>query len=337
MARRLVWKFFCILAVVVAPMLSSVFGDAAAQIGGGLEKVTVAIPAISPSMSIMQVTNEAGIFRKHGLDVTIQYIEGGTRTTQALIASEIKIALIAGPDVVNAQLAGSDVVAIASVADRFTDVLVSGKDVKTTADLKGKKLGVSQFGTVSDFASRFALKELKLDPAKDVTILQIGGEQARIGALKAGHIDAGLVDASLTPMMKGLGFNILYSFLDSPLRFQFTCVAASKAYLKQNSETVRKFMRGFVEGIKYYKSNRTQAVNIISTWMRTEDKEGVGRAYDIYAKILEQKPYPSLEGLKAVLDVTAAKEPKAKVANPEQFVDDSFLRDLDRSGFFNSL
>jgi NitT/TauT family transport system substrate-binding protein len=337
MAKKPAWKILCLSILALAPILLAVVGNAAAPSGGGLEKLTVAIPAISPSMSIMQVTNQAGIFKKHGLDVTIQYIEGGTRTTQALIASEIKIALIAGPDVVNAQLAGSDVVTIASVADRFTDILVTGKDVKTTEDLKGKKLGVSQFGTVSDFASRFALKELNLDPAKEITILQIGGEQARIGALKAGHIDAGLVDASLTPMMRSLGFNILYSFLDSPLRFQFTCVAASKAYLKQNPETVRKFMRGFVEGIKYYKSNKTQTVNIMSTWMRTEDKEGVGRAYDIYAKILEQKPYPSLEGLKAVLDVTSVKEPKAKVAKPEQFVDDSFLRELDRSGFFNSL
>jgi len=302
------------------------------------EKVTIAYSSISGNMAPLWVTYERGFFRKYGLDVQIVFIESGSTTVQSLISKEVAFAQMAGAGAIQSRLRGSDVVMIAGFLNTLDYQLMVDKSITRPDQLKGKIMAVSRFGSSSDFATRYALEKYGLVPEKDVTILEIGSQPARFAALEAGRIQAAMVAVPLTLKAKALGFQSLADLQMLGLEYQHTGLATTQALIKSRPDLVRNIMKAYVEGIHYYKTHRAESLAILAKYLKAADADVLTEVYeDIGIALIPQKPYPTLRGIAVMLRELATRDPKIKVARPEEFVDLTFIKELDSSGFIDRL
>ncbi len=283
------------------------------------------------------IAKEAGFFKKNGLDVDLVFIPGGPTAAAALMAGEMQAVAMAGPAIVTSNLAGSDLVMIAGIVNTFAFQFVTIKEITEPAQLKGKRIGVNRFGAAPDVAARYGLKHMGIDP-REVVILQLGEQATRLAAMKAGSLEAAILLPPITTMAQKEGMNVLLDMSEMGAEFQITGLASSRSFLTQKRPSALKFMRAFVEGIHYYKTRKKESMDIIARYMRTDDMEAVGATYDYFAlKIVPKKPYPSLKGIKALLDLAAKDRPEAGQVPPERFINVTLLKELDDSGFIDRL
>src|SRR5882724_4160128 len=303
-----------------------------------LEKITIAYSSISANMATLWITHERGFFRKYGLDVQLVFIESGSTTVESLNSKDVAFAQMAGAGVLQSRLRGSDVVMIAGFLNTMDYQLMVDKRITRPDQLKGKTMAVSRFGSSSDFATRYALDKFGLVPEKDVTILEIGSQPARFAALEAGKIQAAMVAVPLTLKAKALGFQSLADLQMLGLEYQHTGLATTQALIKSRPDLVRNIMKAYVEGIHYYKTHGAESIVILAKYLKAADTDVLTEVYeDIGISLIPQKPYPTLRGIAVMLRELATKDPKIKIARPEEFVDLTFIKQLDSSGFIDRL
>src|SRR5215471_8243852 len=304
----------------------------------GLKKVVIAYSSISPNQAPSWAAYETGLFRKYGLDVQLIFVESGSRTVQTLVSGDVVAAQVAGAGVIQSNLQGSGVVLIAGFLNTLDYKLMVSRDITRPDQLKGKAVAVSRFGSSSDFATRYALEKYGLVPGKDVTILQIGSQPERFAALETGKIQGVMVAIPLTAKAKKLGFNTLADLQMLGLEYQHTGLAVSQALIKSKPELVRNMMKALVEAIHFYKTHRKESLVILQKYLKTDDMEALEETYEsVGVALIPEKPYPTLRGIQIMLNELAPKEPKAQGAKPEQFVDLTFIKELDSSGFIDKL
>ena len=320
-------------------VVSSVTSDAAEkQPAPPLEKVTIAYSSISGTMASMWVTYEAGFFRKYGLDVELVHFEGGTTAVKALVSGQVEFAQVGGTAVLRSNLKGSDAVMIAGFLNTMNYQFIVEKNIRRPEQLKGMAVAVSRFGGSSDFATRYAIEKFGLVPQKDVAILEIGSQPVRLAALKEGEVQGVMLAVPHTTEARKLGFSSLAELQTLGLEFQHTGLATTRALIKSRPELVRKVMRAYAEGIHYYKTHRREGLAILSKYLGSDDPEALAETYEILGlTLLPEKPYPTLRGIQVILRRLAKKDPKTKGAQPVRFVDMSFARELDSSGFIDTL
>ncbi|HEX6174858.1 MAG TPA: ABC transporter substrate-binding protein [Candidatus Binatia bacterium] len=303
-----------------------------------LEKLTIAYSSVSGNMAPLWITHERGFFRKNGLDVQIVFIESGSTAVQSLSNKDVAFAQMAGAGVLQSRLRGSDVVMIAGFLNTLDYQLMVEKSITRPEQLRGKSMAVSRFGSSSDFATRYALEKLGLVPEKDVTILEIGSQPARFAALESGKIQAAMIAVPLTVRAKALGFRVLADLQMLGLEYQHTGLVTTQALIKSRPDLVRNVMKSYVEGIHYYKTNRPESIAILAKYLKTNDSELLNEVYtDLGLTLTPQKPYPTLRGIDIMLRELAARDAKAKAARPEDFVDLTFIKELDSSGYIDRL
>ncbi len=303
----------------------------------GLEKMHVGYSAQAGAFAPIWITKEAGLFRKHGLDANLVFIPGGPTAAAALMAGEVQVVAMAGPAIVTSNLAGSDLLMIGGIVNTFAFQFVTVKGITSPGQLKGKRIGVNRFGAAPDVAARYALKHMGIDP-REVIILQLGEQSTRLAAMKTGQLEAAILLPPITTLAQKEGMNVLLDMSELGAEFQITGLASSRSFTVQKRPSALKFMRAFVEGIHYYKTRRKESMGIIARYMRTDDMEAVGATYDYFAtKIVPKKPYPSVKGIKALLDLAAKERPEATKVSPERFVNLTLLKELDDSGFIDRL
>jgi NitT/TauT family transport system substrate-binding protein len=303
-----------------------------------LEKLIIAYSSVSGNMAPLWITHERGFFRKNGLDVQIVFIESGSTAVQSLSNKDVAFAQMAGAGVLQSRLRGSDVVMIAGFLNTLDYQLMVDKSISRPEQLKGKAMAVSRFGSSSDFATRYALEKFGLVPEKDVSILEIGTQPARFAALESGKIQAAMIAVPLTVRAKALGFRMLADLQMLGLEYQHTGLVTTQALIKSRPDLVRNVMKAYVEGIHYYKTNRPESIAILAKYLKTNDSELLNEVYtDLGLTLTPQKPYPTLRGIDIMLRELAARDPKAKTARPEEFVNLTFIKELDSSGYIDRL
>jgi NitT/TauT family transport system substrate-binding protein len=303
-----------------------------------LEKLTIAFSSVSANMAPLWITKERGFFRKYGLDVQLVFIESGSTTVQSLISKEVAFAQMAGAGVLQSRLRGSDVVLIAGFLNTMDYQLMVDKSITRPDQLKGKTMAVSRFGSSSDFATRYALEKFGLMPDRDVTILEIGSQPARFAALESGKIQAAMVAIPLTRRAKTLGFHALADLQMLGLEYQHTGLATTEALIRVRPDLVRSVMKAYVEGIHYYKTRRAGSLGILAKYLKTPSVEVLTEVHEnLGLKLTPQKPYPTLRGIEIMLRELAARDPKARGARPDEFVNLAFIKELDNSGFIDRL
>jgi NitT/TauT family transport system substrate-binding protein len=301
-----------------------------------LQKINVAYSSISGNVSPLWVTQDRGFFRKYGLEVQAILIESGTTTAQALVAGDITFASVAGPAAIQSNLHGADVVMIAGIINTLTFQLYTERGIARPDQFKGKSVGVTRYGSATDFAMRYALDKYGLDANKDVAILQLGNQPAQLAALEAGKVQGAMLSAPTSLRAKKMGFPMLADLQMLGLEYQHTSIATTKALLKSKPDLARDFMRAYIEGIQYAKTHQKETMEILAKYLRTDDKEILDDTYEsIILTLVPEKPYPTLKGIQIILREFGAKDAVARAAHPEQFVDLAVMKELDSSGFID--
>lgn len=303
-----------------------------------LQKINVAYSSISGNIAPLWVTQDKGFFRKYGLEVQAILIESGTTTAQALVAGDISFASVAGPAAIQSHLRGADIVIIAGIINTLTFQLYTEKSITRPDQFKGKSVGVTRYGSATDFAMRYALDKYGLDANKDVAILQLGNQPAQLAALEAGKIQGAMLSMPTSLKAKKMGFPMLADLQMLGLEYQHTSIATTRSLMKSKPDLVRDFMRAYIEGIHFAKTYRKETLDVLAKYLRTDDKDVLEETYEsIISTLVPEKPYPTLKGIQIILRELGVKDAAARNARPEQFVDTSVVKELDSSGFIDRL
>ena len=303
--------------------------------GQTLKRIRIGYPSLSFRQSNVWVARELGLFTKYGLEVEPIFLRGGQMATQALVAGDPPIVNIG--TVVQASLQGYNLVLVAAVESYYDQIVFARKGINKLEDLKGKRFGISGFGAATHHASNMLFKHLGLEPNKDVIIVAGGPDAERLGAMMSGKVDATMFTSSSAAPARKLGFTELFQIADLKIEVQGNGFATSKSYIAGNRDTVKNALKGFVEAIYLIYANKAEAQKVFAKYMRTTDREVLDDSYNGYIKMIPKKPYPTLKGIQYMLDLVAPQLPQAKNAKPEQFVDLSFLQELEKEGFFNEM
>ncbi len=293
---------------------------------------------INPDVLPAWVAKDAGIFDRNGLDVDLMYIEGGVKATQALLSKDAAFGVFAPSSPINANAAGADLVVIASIVSTLPYNIVVIPEVKSGADLKGKRFAVSSLSGASYAAMRLALRDIyHLDPDKDVTPVIIGTDATRENALTLKQVDAAMLHIAGEDMAKRDGLVILEPMWNKGIDYQFTSIVVSKAYMKDNLDVASRYVKSLIQAIGYIKDpvNKAAVIKSLSKGLKQEDTVTLESGYKFMSEtFLKCAAYVSLNGIKPV--IADSKEAVTKGITPEQMVDNSIVKALDDSGFIKA-
>ena len=306
-----------------------------AALGQSGARVMSGYAAISGPHAVLWVARDAGLFEKNGLRTEVAYIRSGSTMAQALVAGEIQLAQMGGPAMMAAGVAGMDVTFVA-VALNTTPIVIMG-NVSRMEELKGKAIGITRFGSNTDISARFAIRKAGLQPEKDVALVQLEDYPGIMGGIVSGRIAAGALADPFTDAAKRLGYKEIADIASMGLEFPFVGIAVKKSYIRDNTDTVQRFVRAYTEAIAIYKNNRDVATKVTSKYTGIKDPAILSATVNFYAPKLARVPYPTIGGVRFVLDQIAARDPKAKNVAPESFMELRFVKQLEDSGFIQGL
>ncbi|HTF92792.1 MAG TPA: ABC transporter substrate-binding protein [Verrucomicrobiae bacterium] len=300
------------------------------------KRIPVAYSAVSATQSSFYLTKEAGYFEKHGLSVDPVYVASGTKVAQAVIAGEFPVAL-AGGTVVNANLAGGDIVIFGGLVNVPSFYIVVHPSIKRPEDLKNKTVGITTFGSSTDFSIRYWIKKLGMEPDRDVKILQMGGQPQIVAAMVAGAVHTGVLSSPANYNAMKAGFQLLVDFKTVGLDYPTVSLVSTRSYIKKDPQTVRRFLMAYSEGTERLYHDKELAMKVIAKYTKTTDREALESAYAFATTFIERPPRLPYKAVETILAQIAEKDPKAKATKPEDFIDPTFYNELDKSGFFKSL
>ena len=312
------FKSFCVLVILIGLLFigqSRSFGQT--------NNLRIAFNGFGGTAPIF-LGQDAGIFRKHNLTLEMIFIPGGSLSLQALIGRSLELLLTGGPPVINAYLQGAKIKIIAGTVNLLPYTFVTVAGVRAAEQLKGKKIGISRFGSNTDYVVRLALTQFALAPA-DVQIVQVGGSQARLLAMKSGAIEATVLSPEEAIVAQKMGYRILFDFIEKGIEFPHVNVVARDDYLEAQPQTVRAFLRAYLESLRYYKSHRDEAVKKILFLSKLPDRQMGEVIYEGSLRASPDDAKPSWKGMEAVLDATAKENPKAKGLTVQRLLDLRFI------------
>ncbi len=302
------------------------------------ERIHSAYFSPAPGASaVIWVAKEARLFEKHGLDVAPVLIPSSVRTLQAILAGESAIAESAGPAAASARLAGGDIVALAGSVNILTYYFVTLPNIKRAEDLKGK-IGANQSpGTIADFALRVSLRKLGLDPVKDVSLRSIGVLYDRIAAMQKGIVQFTVLTEAEKPIVDKFGYSVLLDLIALKIPFPQRAIYTTGKYIREQPDTVRRYMRAYVEAIHYFKTRKEETIQILRKYSRVEDRGVLEHTQNWFTQNMPDYPYPPLDGYQTVLQEMASSNPKAASLNAKDLLDARFVKELEDAGFVAGL
>jgi NitT/TauT family transport system substrate-binding protein len=327
--RRIFLTFLLCIGVLVSPPVA--FPQTRS-----LQKIHIGIPAVSMGNIIIYVAKEAKLFEKYGLDADPVVMQGSGIVSRALVAGSVIIAPVATPTAITAVLAGSDMVILAHTMPGVVQSLMVRPDIKRDEDLKGKIIGVTTFGSLTDFLVRHLAKKRGLNPDKDFALLQIGADPERLIALRQGKIHAATLSHPAYILAQRAGFFQLWDFFKD-VDYPWSEIATTRTLIKQDRDLVMRYMRAHLEGIARFKQDPELAKRVIKKMLRVDDDSLAQESWELFAKYRLAAPYPNIKGMKTSYDYVALTRPEVYKHKPEEFVDASFVEELDKSGFIKKL
>jgi NitT/TauT family transport system substrate-binding protein len=285
----------------------------------------------------MWLPYETGLFAQYGLDVETDYVPTSTVLTQGLLAGEYDLASSSQEATVSANLAGSDVVLVAAGVDRLSFALHTRPDLTSPAALRGQRLGITRFGTGTDFAARIWLRRVGVEPERDVPLVPVGGQPELWAALQAGAVDAAILAVPLTAVARRAGFPELvdYSTLDVPFHLQ--TMVAPRRYVQEHPAVMRAFLQAYAEGIARIRADPVGTREMLGRFTGVDDPEATEEGYTLLLRSSTHAPRVRAEAIRAGLDHLALTNPAAVGAPVEQFVDTGPLDALEQEGFLARL
>ena len=329
-------------AALVRPVSLSLmifFCLAAPLSAASLQKIVVAYVSPSDSMIIPGIARDSGIFAKYGFDADVVLVTGSPRVVQSLIGGSFDYAIPGGTPLLRARVQGADTVILSTITDYSTQrVMVHPRSgIQSVEQLKGKKVGVTQYGSEGDAFLRLVLQRAGLKPDIDVQIIQTGGSGLTVTSLVAGKIDAGAMGGSVTSVLasRKTGAKTLITAQELNVLAPSGVLATTRRKIARSRDEVRRFIQAYVEAIHFLKNNREAAIRIMQKYMGGLPMDIVSQLYDDARDEFPPLPLAREEAIQAVLDRDA--DPKTRSLKAKDFIDMSFLRELEERGFVTAL
>jgi NitT/TauT family transport system substrate-binding protein len=301
------------------------------------ERINVCYSSIAATSITTWVPYEAGIYKKHGLDVRIIYVAGAQAIT-TLISGDTQIVQGSGAAAALSRLSGSDLTVIGTTINVIPMSLVTTADITTAQDLKGKTYGVSRFGSLTDLGLKRAVAELGLDPEKDIKMIQTGGVPENLLFMQQGVIKGALISSPTLEKAKELGYREFMNLANLKYRYPGTALVTTDSFIRSRPQTVNRFLRATLEGIKYAKANPDVTIRILGKYTRTTDTKLLTSAFKSYILgYIRDIPTVTHPEMEAVLEDIASRNPKAKGVDVRQFYDPAPLEQLAKEGFIKEL
>ena len=326
------FKSVLFLAVLIFLALS---GAGQAQ-NKPLKKVRVGVPSVGVANIIIFIAKEGKLYEKHGLDAEVITVNGSGIGSKALISGGIDIIPIATPTVIAANLAGADMQILAHTMPGVVHAMMVKPEIKRVEDLKGKKIGVSSLGSLTDFLVRTIARKKGLNPDRDLTFIVMGGDAERLTALRAGAVDASAMSHPGYGRARRMGFQMLWDSAKE-IDYPWMEITTRRDTIRKDRELVTQYMKAHLEGIALFKKDPEFSKRVIKKTLRMDEDDLVAEAYDIYSKAFIPAPYPNLPGMKVSFEYVGANNKDVWKHKPEEFADASFVTELDKSGFIKSL
>src|SRR5262247_4499805 len=302
------------------------------------DRMRIAYSSISGAYTGIWVAHDAGLFAKEGLEDQIILIPSATQLAQVVVAGDVDIASLGGGPLMAAGLSGADLKVFGNNVNKMIFSLHAKPEVKSLEELRGKRIGVSRFGSSSDVSARYALRKNNLDPQKDVILMQLGSMSNMFGALKSGAIEASMVSPPTQFLSEKMGFKELVSITDMNYAYPNPAMVTSGEMIRKKPDLIDRFLRAYVRGVHRARTDREFAIKSLAKYTTVTDPVLLSKTYEFYLdKVVEKAPYINMAGMQNALDDLARTLPAAKSAKPEQFVDMRFLDKLEKSGLLTEL
>jgi NitT/TauT family transport system substrate-binding protein len=298
-----------------------------------LLKARFGYAAISSYQAHAILARDAGLFQKHGLDVELVYLAGSSRATQGLLGGDADFVFISGDSAVSANLNGADTVMIGGGASIVVHNLLVTPDVRSGEDLRGKSVGLVTFGSVPHFGAVYALRKMGLQPGADVTLVQVAGNPEVLAALQSGAIAGGMLTTPLLSQGEAMGMHVLYDLKGEKVPYPSLAIASTRGYLARNEPTAVAFLEAMLEATHLYKTDRARATQLLRDVTKVDDPALLDETLNDTLPNLDDIPYPTVRGTQNVLDWLGESDPKAQGMKAEQFIDDRLMRQIEASGF----
>ncbi len=320
------------------PPTTSAPAQASATAAPAPIKVRIGWVSVSAANSAIWSAEDGGYLKKYGLDADVLNLADSTQAVAAMLAGEIPLNCgLSGTAIVSSVLGGSDLVILAATIATFPSSLYGKASIKDVAALRGAKIGVTRIGTASDTAARYGLRSGGVDP-KDVTFISTGGLRETIAALQAGQIDAGALSPPETLIARNLGFKEIVDVGKLGIEYVYNGVATSRAYAQRNAAAIEAAIKAVLEGEHRFRTDAAFGKKVIADRTKLTDNAQVEETYTLFAKTyLKEPPFVTEAAIQSVLDDIGTTNPKAKGADPKSFIDTSWLKRLDDSGFIKGL
>lgn len=298
---------------------------------------TLKIPYVSISgfQAPLYLGERAGLFKKNQLEAQLIYMPGGSLIVQTLLSNEVGVASLAPPSAVSAWAKGAELALVAGGIERALNVLMVNPKIKKPDDLKGKRVAISRFGSLSDVSLRDALAFHKLRANQDVVVAQMGGLGERLVALTSGVVDGAILNVDQVFQAEKMGFQVLIDLRKLPLTYSTQGIVVSKDFLRAQRSTVKRFLRVYIEGIKIFKTEKEFSMETLGRYIKTSDREILSKTYDVYREAWESVPLVRREGIQQALD--SIPEAKNAKLNLDGLIDNSIIQELQKEGFLKEL
>ena len=292
------------------------------------QKVAASYPGIAGYNIPFWVGLDGGEFKKAGLEIDPVMISGGSKSMQALLSGGLDFAHVSGGVSVQANLSGADVTILATAANSMSAGVIAAKDIKTFQDLRGKKIGIASFGGNNDIGLRFAFKKNGINPDKDVTFLQMGGERNRLTALERGAIAATIMSPPGLFVAEAQGYNRLGDLNAMGMRYPELSIVGRKRDLKERRDLVRRYLRAYLESVRVMKGNRDLTVRVIEKYIHVGSRTEALKTYDYFVKSISDTLRTERDGITEFLATLETKTPGVSRRNPNEFIDESMLEEV---------
>jgi NitT/TauT family transport system substrate-binding protein len=324
--------FFSALAVLFPSSWSS-----------AADRIRVGLSSVSSTSGSLWVAEEKGLFKKYGIDPEVIVLGGGgSRAISSLMSGEIQFSVGGGEGSVRAGLRGADVVIVASSMTKGLQRLLTRPEIKSYPELKNKKIAITRFGSAGHLALLLMLKKWNMR-VEDLQVLQLESSPAMLATMDKGGLDGAVLTMPSFFLAEDKGYRVLGDPADMDIVYLQNTLESTRSFVRKNRDTVLRFLKGYIEGIAYFKKNKKESIDVMRKKLRIQSQQERDNRYlDLSYNLLVSKyyndaPYPSLRAVQTILDNIATDEPKARGADPRLHADESLVKELDESGFIKSV
>lgn len=301
------------------------------------DRLVVGYTSASGVFAGLWVAHEGKVFEKYGIDSHLVLIASGSLMVQAMLGGDVPFAAAAGSAAVDASLGGADITMLGTMVKVPAFYIMALPEVKAVEDLRGKTVGVTRFGSSSDFTMRYVLRKHGLEPGRDVTLIQTGDLFGAAAMLRTRAIVAAPFSSPTNLRAEEAGARVLLNMGKAGVYFPHDAFMARRSFVNANEDLVRRLLKGYSEGVYRLHTDSELSRRAIRKYARATDPKVVEAVYQYALDYIDKVPYNTRQGVQEVLNQIAPRNPKARTASPESFYDDRFVKELETSGFYKQL